>query len=198
MKKFVGALVAIVALSAVLSAAPSNAAADGTAAITELAVYRDPAATEVDQVIYLEAGSQSWKIKQVAAALDAQVDGLTIVSGAPGTCDRAPTALCVTVVVGSWDEAQQREMALGDFVWRGLTTVDSDSHRTIHLNSNPMGAPCTQPRCKKAIAAHELGHAVGLDHDNWGLMSVTGKATAWFSDTELALLRSWYSVPRYR
>lgn len=104
--------------------------------------------------VQIEGSADDWGLRQFAASVDAQFEGLKVRTW--GTCAERPTWACVTVTTGAWDPTQQLE--IGGTPFMGLTTYPGYNHRGVYLNSfyTPISA--------YAVAAHEFGHVLGLNH----------------------------------
>lgn len=152
---------AAVVLGAVLAlqGAPAQAAKPAL----YVGLYRPPGAPAGDAIVQLEAPGASWGIRAAARELDAAIDGLTILT--TGTCASRPDAACIRVQVAAYTPEQQAALSNhpDHATWAGLVTYGLPYERTVHLDV--MGEWGERSRMSKlGIAAHELGHALGLDH----------------------------------
>lgn len=192
------AAVAAVVASAFI-AAPAQADDYAPSATPEIAypVYRAAGTpAEGDAVVQLEASGKAWGIRSAARRFDAAVPGLTI--NTTGTCAANPTAYCVRVEVGTYDEAKQAAVTQqAGLKWLGLCVCNLDGQaRTLLLNREHL--PSGSKFIKRETAAHELAHALGLGHHTArGVVSTKHTGYGMLSDAEVAVLTEWYSIPRF-
>lgn len=149
---------ALTALAAILStlvfSTPAHADETPTPHVfTEPAVVV-PLATRHVQI---QAPRSAWGIRRVARRMDAALPGLTIsVRGRCPVGDLSTT--CVRVRVDSYSVERQHWLAQQPVEWMGLTDYALPGLRVIYLNR------VYRDHNREAIAAHELGHVLGLNH----------------------------------
>lgn len=132
----------------------------------------DPNATPLPQVVYpmvpnnargtvvkvqLEAPRDDWGLRTFVREVDAQLPGLRV--RLYGTCAQRPRLACVRVFTGDYDDATQLALSGGTVPgFYALTTYTSQADRSIYLNTRYV------PTNAYAVAAHEFGHVLGLNH----------------------------------
>lgn len=153
-------LLALAALVAGVALAPAPAhAVDPNATPTPVVVYPMPPNNVRGTVVkvQLEAPRDDWGLRTFVREVDAQFPGLRV--RLYGTCAQRPELACVRVVVGDYDPAAQLALSGGVAPsFYALTTYRSMVDRTIYLNTY------YTPTNAYAVAAHEFGHVLGLNH----------------------------------
>lgn len=180
-------LTTLACVLAMLGAAPAQA---DTAAHYWPTLYA-PVGDGGAVVVQVNAPPGSWEIRRMARVLDAQLHGVTIRTG--GDCATADA--CVRVVVGTWTPEEALAISGGHWAtWTGLTTYPTPGERVIYLNATNAHSAAF----RRHVAAHELGHALGLaHHESTGLMStVRERQTDTLHAREIATLATHYGAPQ--
>ena len=123
--------------------------------LIELALFATAAggfdATEAELNVpgmVLVAPDAAWGIRSVANYIDDQLDGLDIQNHPGVSCEDFPEYRCITV---------ETTTDKGGIGWY------TRSENLIEFNGERW-ADVFRPRVKQAVAAHELMHALGMDH----------------------------------
>ena len=95
----------------------------------------------------------AWGLRRFAREVEGQVPGLNIHE--TGTCKDRPRAVCVHVVIGTWDPDQETAL-VGFNQWGAVTTFPTYMDRTIYLNTSTVNHYST--------VVHEFGHVLGMGH----------------------------------
>lgn len=152
-----------------------------------IATRSDAAGVGEDFTVQLNAGPKTWKIRKQAKVVDQLVDGLTIRT--KGDCSTAD--LCVDVKVDHYDDAEMLELSYGHHpIWLGLCAYPSPTHYVVYLNTKYT----FNRQEREAVSLHELGHALGLDHNEGeGVMGESDIRPDFFTPGELALIQAKYA-----
>jgi hypothetical protein len=156
-KKLLIALALLVG-AVLLPAAPAAADADPLARVVYPLAPTHAKGTVTK--VQIEGSADDWGLRQFAATVDAQFAGLKVRTW--GTCAQRPTWACVTVTTGAWDDAQQLEVSRGTTGFLGLTDYTGYNRRAVYLNTRYLTAEYNVN--PYAVAAHEFGHVLGLNH----------------------------------
>lgn len=146
------------AIAAIILAALGTIATAGDAhAATIIPGTALPVTHDGPVVVQINAPAGSWQIKRTSRAIDAQLPSVTIRT----TGDCATADVCINVVLGDWTLYEMSRLAGRRVAWVGLTTYTTATTRTIYLNNRTIAPERGE---SMHVAAHELGHALGLDH----------------------------------
>jgi hypothetical protein len=156
-KKLLIALALLVG-AVLLPAAPAAADADPLARVVYPLAPTHAKGTVTK--VQIEGSADDWGLRLFAARVDAQFAGLMVRTW--GTCAQRPTWACVTVTTGAWDDAQQLEVSRGTTGFLGLTDYTGYNRRAVYLNTRYLTAEYNVN--PYAVAAHEFGHVLGLNH----------------------------------
>lgn len=138
--------------------------------------------------VQIEGSADDWGLRQFAASVDAQFAGLKVRTW--GTCAQRPTWACVTVTTGVWDDAQQLEVSRGHTAFLGLTDYTGYNRRAVYLNAFYLDGRFQINQY--AVAAHEFGHVLGLNHHQQdGVCGAVPDVTT-LGAAEVAVLEPYY------
>lgn len=175
-------------LSAVVLLAPASAAGDTAQAEVTYELFQKSTDQGVHTLI-IEAPKRAWGLRRIAADYDRRLPSLDIWAKRGISCD--PDVSCLQVRVGNFG----REFVCGygdPYVYAGCMWdprwVSQPGERFLMLNTHYVH----DRKTRKAVACHELGHALGLDHHlSPGCVGGTGGKSP--SDEEIAVLERWFS-----
>lgn len=143
----------LAALLGALALASPAQADDTPATFTEPAVV----VPLVTQHVQVQAPRAAWGIRQAARRMDAALPGITI--SVRGRCNPLDyTTTCVRVRMDRYSVERQHQLAQQPVEWMGLTAYPAAGLRVVYLNRT------YYRHDREAIAAHELGHVLGLNH----------------------------------
>lgn len=138
--------------------------------------------------VQIEGSSDDWGLRQFASSMDVRYPGLKVRTY--GTCAQRPSWACVTVTTGNWDPDQQMQVSRGYTHFLGLTDYPGYNHRAVYLNAYYL-TPEYDVNAY-AVAAHEFGHVLGLNHHQQdGICGAVPNVTA-LSWAEDKALRPYY------
>lgn len=187
MKKAMATVAIAAALLASLTA-PMTAHADEGEAVSD----REPFARIVAPLppnnprgnlvrVQIEGAGDDWGVRRFAEQMDDRWDGLRVRSH--GTCAERPNWWCVRVSSGDWNPEQQLALVGVNF----LGVAFSDGYdRVVYLNEHYADVN------RYAVAAHEFGHVLGLNHHQQdGICGIVPDQTA-LSWAEDKAMRPYY------
>jgi hypothetical protein len=181
MKRTVSLLLAAVVL-ALLPQAPAQA---DTVAVPYPLFPNNAKGTLVK--VQIEGSADDWGLRQFAEQMDDRWPGLRVRSH--GTCAQRPSWHCVRVTTGSWNPDQQLVVSRGTTHFLGLTDYTARG-RDVYLNSFYLTPEYSVSPA--AVAAHEFGHVLGLNHHEQGGITSTGSDAVALSWAEDKALRPFY------
>lgn len=160
--------IALAAGAVVGVSAPTTTAS----AMTKTPQVAIPSAPRGYATFALDAPAHAWGIRRVARYWDRHVPAIRVYT--TGGCSVHPSAYCITVSVQDYGET------------RWLAQTFPYPVLNIELNSH-------WHYRHQAVACHEFGHALGLDHHaGTGCVVSTDAQTALPSPAEMAATQAWY------
>ncbi len=136
--------------------------------------------------VIIEAPAQAFGLRQVAADYDRRLAGVDIWAKRGIVCD--PDVTCIRVTVQPFGHPASAVCGEAT-MWSGCAQIGGlDPYVWINTTY-------TYSRTqKRALACHELGHALGLQHHTQpGCLNVAGFAAGSPSDYEIALLEGLFA-----
>lgn len=127
---------------------------------------------------------EAWGVRLFAQEADRLLPGVEVYTR--GTCADRPEAVCVSVVVGEWDETGMTWLRGEPGDWYGLTSFEEPGRVVLYLNAG------TRTENRYAVAVHEFGHVLGLDHHAGEGIEGASPDVLHLSPAEVRALRSAY------